>query len=152
MTNFDPETHEVVPEPQTLLEGVNRLSQHVVALTERIDVSQRQTRTLKWLVGVVILATIVGGGILGYLLYKVHDNVQTNQHNAVLACQNANDSRQANLALWTFILDEQATKHHTPQQEQLTNEFRQWIGALYATHDCSDLGKTYTIPPPPTIG
>jgi hypothetical protein len=67
----------------------------------------------------------------------------------VLACENANDQRSANLALWEFLLTSSEQQH--PENTAQTEAFRSWVHVLYRAHDCTDLSKTYTIPPPPDL-
>lgn len=78
----------------------------------------------------------------------------TDQENAVIACENANESRAANLSLWTYVLDLSAASRDevpTPAEQERLDDFRAWVTKLYAPRDCSDLSKRYEIPPPPTL-
>jgi len=76
-----------------------------------------------------------------------------NQSNAMVACQNANESRKANKILWLFVLEvsSQQKRNQNAQQELISEKFRAWIIDLYADHDCSQLDLKYPIPPPPSI-
>lgn len=76
-----------------------------------------------------------------------------NTRNAVVGCQNANESRAATLALWNFLFDITAKSNPktTPEQQHQVNEIRVWIGKLYGPHDCKNLARKYPIPPPPVI-
>lgn len=77
-----------------------------------------------------------------------------NRSNAVTACQNANDQREANRTLWVFVLTVSAANRTEPQTEQqklISEKFRVWVTQLFAPRDCSDLSKKYKIPPPPDI-
>lgn len=77
-----------------------------------------------------------------------------NTRNALVGCQNANESRAATLALWNFLFDvtgKNAAKQ-TPEQKAQLRAIRVWIGKLYQPHDCQDLARKYPIPPPPVIG
>ena len=75
-----------------------------------------------------------------------------NKQNAITSCENANDSRAAQRALWGFILQASAAnKDKTPQQRKTADEFGAWVNKLFAERDCTNLSKRYTIPPPPHL-
>lgn len=73
-----------------------------------------------------------------------------NRINAVVNCENANESRTASHTLWNFILD-LSTRDAPPEQMAYLEQVRAWIGQVYQPHDCTDLSKKYVLPPPPTI-
>lgn len=98
--------------------------------------------------GIFVIIATSACGVVWLTFTRSNDN----QHNAVINCENANESRKATLSLWTFLF---ATSLHnpqtTPQQRANILAVSVWIGKLYAQRDCSDLSRKYPIPPPPTI-
>jgi hypothetical protein len=100
------------------------------------------------IVAIIASFIVVGIGVQAYL-YQ-----QAEQDDARTACLNANEARQANLSLWTYILDLSAANREekpTPAEQQQIDEFKNWVGDLYAPRDCDDLSKRYKIPPPPIL-
>lgn len=94
------------------------------------------------------VAIVAGGGVLTVLYQRSNDSAK----NAVVNCQNANESRRATLRLWTFLFDTSLSNPNVgAQQRQNIEAVEQWIAKLYAQRDCSDLSRKYPIPPPPVI-
>jgi hypothetical protein len=110
-------------------------------------------RWLTVLTTILALLAILGAVVSVNLWQEVRDTTNQNRANAVRACQNTNESRAANLRLWSFVLDVSAAngKKRTPQERVQLEQIRAWITALYAPHDCSELGRPYPIPDPPRI-
>lgn len=131
-----------------LIEAVNALSGHIVGLTERVDLGARQMRLTRILVGIVglLLVLVTVGGVWNFI--RVNHALYTEHTDAVQACQNANDTRSANLALWQYVL-RISPAAQDPANKDKMDQFAQWISVLYAPHDCNDLGKVYEIPAPP---
>lgn len=143
-------------DPVALSVAASSLSERVGALADHLEVSQRQVarmRLLTALTTVLAVVAVIGGAVSIYLLQEVRDTTNENRTNAVRACQNTNDVRAANLRLWSFVLDASvANRPEMTTKERLQVErIRTWITKLYAPHDCSDLGQSYPIPPPPPI-
>lgn len=145
MTTSEPiVTPPIKPDPATLLDAVNNLSRNVVTLTSELRVSAKvatRARLAAWLAIVaVVVVTLVGG----YLFYSLHTD-------AVTQCENANDSRASNLALWNFLLDETTKPNPTPAEQANTEKIRAYVTALFASHNCTDLGRKYPLPNQPTL-
>lgn len=149
-------------EEQNLPAAVHDLTEHVKMLLGELSIAkdeasriERQARRTRWLarvVAVLVVACLAGVAVSLYLAAKVRETAETNKANQVTACENANFSRQANRALWAFVLDASAARpDQTEQQRELIADLRVWIGELYQDHDCSDLNRKYTIPPAPTL-
>lgn len=146
-----------------LLTAVQELSTQVADLSEHLSVSQdqadrterqaRRSRVLTRWVAVVAVVSMFGVLVAGLLLAKVQDAVDTNEDNARISCQNGNDTREANLSLWTFIIEASLASNtdRTPQQLELIEDLRVWVTQIFAPRDCSQLGKEYEIPPPPSL-
>lgn len=108
------------------------------------------------LLSVLLAVTVIVNLGLAALLIVTRLNQERIEHenrdNAVTSCRNANDSREAQRLLWTFILDAGAANNdRTPEQKETARKFRVWIGELFADRDCSDLSKRYPLPPPPSL-
>lgn len=75
------------------------------------------------------------------------------QSNAVTSCENANETRKANRALWGFVIDLSlaGNKDATPQEIAYLGQVREWVNKVYQDRDCGDLSKSYPLPPPPSI-
>lgn len=84
---------------------------------------------------------------------RVKDNQAQIRHSDYVACQNANDSRQANRELWDFIFSVSLANpgNSTKQEINYLKEIKIWIDKVYAPHDCTDLAKKYVIPEPPKV-
>lgn len=147
-----------------LVQATQDLTKRVTALSKSLDVSkevmtktdkqlERNKTLIRWLLLFVIIS-FAGIGYCVLLTNKVDNAVSVNKKNAVINCQNANDSREATRTLWTFLFDASTatnTGESTPEQVALVQSFILWVNEVYATRDCSDLSKKYDIPDPPTI-
>lgn len=136
-----------------LVEATRALAGKVEDLSNRVTISHRQTQRNRLLtrmalvVTVVCLAAIV---VTGVLIGQVHQATVSNKAAQVTTCLSANESRAANLKLWTFLIGQSTAETH---QEQVALDLLEtWIGKLYAPHDCSDLNKPFHVPPPPQLG
>jgi hypothetical protein len=98
------------------------------------------------MVGALILAIAAVAGTY----VNGRNDARRNAENALVACENANESRIANNTLWNYVVD-LASRGANPAEVANLAEVRSWIGEVYAPHDCSDLSKKYPIPPPPKI-
>jgi hypothetical protein len=132
-----------------LIASVDRLSDRMVTLVERLDVSARQaarTRLLSWALSLVV---VIGVTLGGWQWVTLSNLTKDNASNATRACENANQDRSANMALWEFIL---SANDAEPDEVAVRDALREWTRTLYAPHDCTDLDRVYEIPAPPTLG
>jgi hypothetical protein len=124
------------------------MRQEVSDEADRRERSRLDRYSYMTIVAIIASFIVVGIGVQAYL-YQ-----QAEQDDARTACLNANEARQANLSLWTYILDLSAANREekpTPAEQQQIDEFKNWVGDLYAPRDCDDLSKRYKIPPPPIL-
>lgn len=131
-----------------VLVALNRLADKTDRLTDKLTVSTQQafrTRVLTVIVAVLVTAMIV----VGYLGFnRISDSVDANHQTQVQQCQNANSVRVANVTLWTTFIS-LLTVNAKPEVKLLGVELLTWITKLYEQHDCNDLNRVYTPPPPP---
>lgn len=83
-----------------------------------------------------------------------NDALEHQRHSDMVACQNSNDFRTANLELWNFVLDlsiADPRNQDNPREVRYLHRIQTWISQIYRQHDCSDLSKKYPIPPSPKI-
>lgn len=76
------------------------------------------------------------------------------QQSNVVACENANETREANKQLWHFIIAVSSSSpgnQKDPKALAYLKTIQDWIDLVYRPHDCNDLDKKYPIPPPPKI-
>lgn len=149
-------------DPGDLLAAVQELTRSVADLADHLSVSQDQaarvekqakrTRWLTWVVLGLVLLSLSGVTFTAVVLDKVSEAVDDSQANAVISCQNANEARIANKILWDFLIDASlAQDSQSPESRALLVELKDFITALYAQRDCSDLSKKYVLPSPPAI-
>lgn len=146
----DDDQPEVIKVTETLSEKVQRL-------IDTVTISTRQLLFLK--IGGVVLAGVIalmllGGVWLWTVAQDAKEATEANERTAVVNCQNANESRRAQVVLWDFILAASGRDDEEPrtaEEEQFREEFRDWIHALYAERDCQNLDKKYKLPDPPSI-
>jgi len=135
-----------------LLEAMEVLSKHVADLVEKLDIGaataselKRQSWWTRFLLGIVTITVVFGVVAGGYAIKSSHDEAKRN-------CQNANESRDANLALWTYVLTVAEGNAQGKEAKARITAIMDWTQILYKDHDCSNLDKRYKIPPPPTLG
>lgn len=123
---------------------LERHKENIVTLREKIRAwFDRWALVLYSIIAVLALGGVLLGGMA---------SVQ-NGRDLVTNCQNANDSRAAARALWGYIIDLSAASHPHPgkRQTEVIAGFRDYVNAVYAPHDCSDLSKKYPLPKPPEV-
>jgi hypothetical protein len=101
----------------------------------------------KQTVAAILLLVALSAAASGYANVALG---QSNANNAVTSCENANESRQASRTLWYFVVN-LAAKSAPPERVAYLGEVREWIGEVYKSHDCSDLSRSYPLPPPPVL-
>jgi hypothetical protein len=118
----------------------------------RFRVKLKTMRFRDWAILVVVLLT-------AFAAFQSQVAVNQTQNNAKVGCENANESRQAQLNIWNFIYAtsensagrDQATREELKQGEQFLDELRQYTDRVFAQRDCNDLSKEYKLPPPPKL-
>lgn len=133
-----------------LLAATNRLNESVLALADKLDISDRTTTRTRRLAGAIGALVLVFGLIGAIQWHRISNAVQGNQDVAVQSCENANETRAASLSLWTTVLTytkATASENTAKQIDTLLN----WIAILYQPRDCSDLDREYRVPPPPVL-
>lgn len=140
------------------------LSNQAAALTESVErltiavaeVARRERRSriaLFWTaVGLALdLLLSVGLGFVAIEARKAGDSAEANQSNARVTCESANQSRLAQIQLWTYVLDEVSkAPGRTPEQIKLVRDFRVYISQVFAQRNCDD--PAATVRPAPTPG
>lgn len=141
------------------------LGEKVDRLTERVTIAQTvATRLRNAVIGLAILTLLLGYG--GFQLWQVAEKANSaaeDAHAAALAveeaavvnCQNLNEQREKTRILWSFALQASGRPDpddpDTPKEVKFRQEFGDWVNALYAERDCSDLNKKVELPPPPSL-
>jgi hypothetical protein len=134
---------------EQLATKVDRLTASLkVAESTARDARATAKRTRYLTIGVIAFACVLAFG-----LAKVADVSHEIDANAVTNCQNANKTREAQTALWTFMLTASMERRQdaTAADKADMQAFLTWIEQLFAQRDCSDLSKKYELPPPPTL-
>lgn len=150
-----------------LVGATGTLSNRVDDLTKRISAKEilaKRTKDLtddnkklaekthnfaKWAIGGAILA--LASSILSLAGWvKTGNTVEQNSANAVINCQNANESREANRQAWQLVIQNSSNNgDRTPKQVLNSQKFSDWIDQLYQQRDCHDLSRRYPIPKAP---
>lgn len=99
-------------------------------------------------IGIGLLALALGASV-------VYSD-QRDDRAQVQACENANESRAAQLVLWNFVIDvssvpDPGEKPPTEAEQAAREDIRDWLEELFAPRDCSDLTREYKIPDPPPL-
>jgi len=123
----------------------------------------RRNRTLirrmtAGLIGLVLLLAAVA--VLAWVSIDASDQAKEatslaarNQQNAKVSCLVGNESRAAQIRLWTYVLDasSSANPRPTPQQIKLIADFRTYILAVFAPRDCDNPPQVVITPTPPAL-
>lgn len=101
-----------------------------------------------WLLALILVACIVTPG-----MWRLQQLNEANKHALKVACTNANETREADIQLWTFVLRASAAnpQNQNPQQAKVRELFEDYVNDLYRPHDCNDLTKVYKFPPQPRL-
>lgn len=110
---------------------------------KELQEKQRKQQLVTWVFSALVLA-------LGGWLWIQNAEINSNQ---VTNCQNANETRGGQRALWDFIVDVsvQSNPDATPAVQQFYTDLQVYIHDLFANRDCSNLDKEYVLPDPPRI-
>lgn len=128
-----------------ILSETKGLRAEVRELREELAKSKGVVRRLRILTAAVITIFVVGGVGTWYSSYE-------NKQNAIVNCENNNESRKAILEGWHFILGaELADEDNNPAETRMSELILPWFDIVYQQRDCSDLSKKYEIPPVPKI-
>ena len=145
---------ETPTEHGSIAEAAALLAERVETLGKHLTISQRQlakVRNLTRLLAGVLVLVLVGLATTVVLYFSVRDQANANHHTQIQVCQNGNDSRTAQLAVWAFFIALIAP-HPTPEVKAVVDTFEGYLSQVYRAHDCSDLNKPYPVPTPPTTG
>jgi uncharacterized protein HemX len=118
------------------------------------DIYDRVAPALALLILVIALAAGVGTYFNDRAITNSNaKRLSDNEHNAVVNCQNANESREASRNLWNYILDISAARQPaaSPDEAAYLDQFRAYVNDVYAPHDCDHLDKKYELPSPPPL-
>lgn len=140
---------------EDLTRETSALRKQVEALANRLHVSQQQvhrTRILTRAVLAIAAGSLVLAVITGINVYQTMNAVEDTEENAVTACENANESRDAQRILWSTIIAQSAASNpdRSPDELEFIEEFQAWVDELFEHRDCTDLSREYPVPEPPT--
>lgn len=145
---------------KALLEAVDTLIDRVEGLDHKLNATRalnKRTRLLTVVTFAVATLSLIGMIVSGFLILEINKAQEETQSNAQISCQNGNDQRAANLALWRFVImvsssdDQGLTPEEQREEDLILGEIDKWIGLLFAPRDCDNLGERVEIPPPPDI-
>ena len=122
-----------------LVREVRTFNQRFTAL----NTLNRRTRNTMWaLVGIIAIMAVFGG-------HQLHSN-----HRAqVVGCQNANEMRAAQLAVWDFVLGYEladGSDSQAPAETEMSKIILPYMHEIWKQRDCNDLDRPYPLPDPPT--
>lgn len=133
---------------EDLLQATKDLQEGLEKATDRLDKNVYVIDELKTILRIVAAVVVVVVAIVVVNVKLVVDNRQ----NAHTQCMNQNETRQAVLDGWHFILGyELADQNNNPAEVTMSEMILPWFDKVYAQRDCSDLSKKYEIPPVPQI-
>lgn len=154
-------------EDEDIVEASGTLSQRVSDLIATVTIAQDQVRRVKrankriYGLAAVLALALIWVGTIGHNAQEAADKANgaaKKSQDAIIAihnsqtinCQNANESREANVILWdTILISSSSQRNRTPEEKLRAEQFRTWVHDLYAQRDCSKLNKKYEIPDPP---
>jgi hypothetical protein len=132
--------------PERLLQETQGLRKEVRDLRVELHNSKGVVRRLRILTVLIILIF----GLFGlYVVTKADDN----HDNAVVQCENANESREFQYRAWLFVLGQELTDTGS-QQNNVEAEMAERILPImkkgWRPRDCDNLDTPYEIEMPPT--
>jgi hypothetical protein len=77
-----------------------------------------------------------------------------NKQTQLATCRAGNETRAANVQLWTYVLDLAAASNPappTPQRTESLKQFTAYLHTVYAPRDCDAGGSASPLPPPPSV-
>lgn len=136
-------------DPAEVLAAANRLDATMGGLKSEIrelHVYGRRNRHLIWglavslvfdvLLSVALFITFITAG-------NAQDTADRNRQAQVSSCESGNQTRQASVSLWTYILDtvEKSPQNQTEERRKQIADFRHYMLDAYASRDCSKVGR-----------
>jgi hypothetical protein len=156
MSPSEPGASDLTGDPADLITAVNNLTDRVETLTDRLNVSQRQTKAIDRQQRLILFLFVAGLMLAGaFILFgaiqwgRVTDTVEATQGNAVQGCENANETRAGQRLLWKTLFG--LSQPAGPEEAKRMKALQDWIDALFAERDCTDLGREYPLPTPPSL-
>lgn len=148
-----PTNQEMIDITKELIASNKDLKKEIEDLSGRLsakEILNRRTRMLTFAsIGLAALC-FIGMCASGYLVLANFKNIEINNQNAKINCENANSTREANRKIWTLVV--QAANNNpqrTPKDIKNTEAFQDYINKLYMPRDCNDLDRRYPVPDPP---
>lgn len=123
-----------------LIARAETLTESVRALDETVQTLRHDQRLIKAIVGVLGVLLLVVGAVAG-IAWQASRQAEENSQNARIACEVGNQARAAQIQLWGYILDQQATQPSTPARKRQLTEFRAYVRATFAPRDCNNLAS-----------
>jgi hypothetical protein len=77
-----------------------------------------------------------------------------NRQTQLATCRAGNETRAANIQLWTYVLDLAAVNRPVPptaQQIESLRQFKSYLSTVYAPRDCDTPGSVSPLPAPPSV-
>jgi hypothetical protein len=157
MTAPEPERTALAQQADELARSVRQLNDSVVALRDsQRRVKQAVAWTIAGLVGVLLLSLIVAGVAVqaNAASERASDAAglaNQNRQAAKVTCEAGNDARDAQVRLWTYVLDlSDDNPNLTAAQRKRIEDFRVYINTVFAHRDCSDPQNPTVLPPTTT--
>lgn len=143
---------KLTEQAQELHEAVAGLNSSMTnTVTGLAEVVQKDRRKMSWLaisVGLDVLLSF-GLGVVALETRQAQHSAEVSRSNAVLTCEVSNQTRAAQVQLWTYILTLSDQKP-TPEQAEKVRKFKIYLTQVFAPRDCSDLSKVNPPPTPPS--
>lgn len=145
-------------EAEELSVAVGKLNEDMADQVTTLSVVVKRDRKLtKWLAVSVVLDVILSAalGVIAFQAQTALSTAQENRDNAKLTCEVANQTRQAQVQLWEYVLtlsDTNAQNLTAEQKMRRTAQivaFRAYLAQVFAVRNCED--PKASPPPPPTL-
>lgn len=100
--------------------------------------AQRSKRRMRILTVSVILDILltIGLATVSFKTSEVAHLAQSNKDAVIANCQTANESRRNNKALWDFAFTLTPDQPPTPEQNERTAKFKEFVAKTFAQRDC----------------
>lgn len=109
------------------------------AVSTLVKDAKKRKRQVKLLTASIILDLLltIGLGFLSIQTHNIASKSESTQQALIKGCESTNDARSSNKLLWHYLLDLPTPAAPTLQQQQVRDQFTQFVDKTFALRDCS---------------
>lgn len=152
------------PDRNAVLEAAQRLEGSMVTLGGEIAGLRaygERNRHLIWALAASLVLDLVLSVAVGFLAVQATNTSKRadeatsaaarNLQTQIATCRAGNEARAANRTLWEYLISVALAGPQQAAQAQFIEQFRTYIGGVFAARNCDNPGSSLPTPTPPPL-